>query len=123
MATLKLHKHALQLLSSGSIAIQQPSLQAAMKEFDASLKQPSLEYFDDELRQTIEKQLNKGELANKFSSAVTFANNEQILQIERDDQEVAAVCKMIIQNIIILWNYVELTKLLYDQMRRVEARF
>lgn len=99
-------------------------LQVAMKEFGRVIKTAFLlEYFDDvELRQKIEKQLNKGELANKFSSAVSFANNQEILQVEREEQEIAIVCKVIIQNIIILWNYVELTKMIIraDEARRVE---
>lgn len=34
----------------------------------------------------IEKQLNKGELANKFASAVSFANQE-IVEAYQNDQE------------------------------------
>jgi TnpA family transposase len=64
-----------------------------------------LKYFDDvELRQTIEKQLNKGELANKFSGAISFAD-QNILEAHSEDQEISVMCRTIIQNIIILWNY------------------
>ena len=71
-----------------------------------------LKYFDDvELRQTIEKQLNKGELANKFSGAISFAD-QNILEAHSEDQEISVMCRTIIQNIIILWNYIELTKII-----------
>ena len=62
-------------------------------------------------RQTIEKQLNKGELANKFATAVSFANQE-MTEAYQEDQEVVAMCKTMLQNIIIVWNYVELTKII-----------
>jgi TnpA family transposase len=71
-----------------------------------------LRYIDDvTLRQIIEKQLNKGAVANKFATAISFAGAE-VTQAYRDDQEISAMCKTIIQNIIILWNYIELTKII-----------
>ena len=101
-----------------------PPLQLALQEFGKIIKSIFiLNYMDDvALRQTIEKQLNKGELANRFNNAVSFANKQEILQSEPDDQQVAALCKVIIQNIIILWNYTELTKLLMrtDEDKRAE---
>ena len=71
-----------------------------------------LKYFDDMvLRQTIEKQLNNGELANKFSGAISFAD-QNLLEAHSEDQEISVICRTIIQNIIILWNYIELTKII-----------
>lgn len=65
-----------------------------------------LTYFDDvELRQRIEKQLNKVELSNKFSKAVFFANNQEFKCGTKEEQEISAACKVLIQNIIVLWNY------------------
>ena len=92
---------------------KQHLLQDAIKEFGRIIKSIFiLDYIDRvELRQDIEKQLNKGELANRFSGTVAFANNQEITQIHKEDQEIAAMCKLIIQNIIILWNYIELTKI------------
>lgn len=125
IATIKLHEHRASIIIKrlNSYTAEHP-LQAAMKAFGQVIKTAFLlEYFNDVvLRQAIEKQLNKGELANKFSSAVAFANNQEIMQVDRDGQEVAAVCKMIIQNIIILWNYIELTKLIIrsDNARKAE---
>ncbi|MEY8768804.1 Tn3 family transposase [Francisella philomiragia] len=54
-------------------------------------------------------------MANRFAKAVSFAPNQEINQIEQENQEKAAICKIIIQNSIILWNYIELTKLLMNE--------
>ena len=49
-----------------------------------------LKYRDDhEFRQAIEKQLNKGENANKFSKAISFGHNNEFIQDEKEDQEIA----------------------------------
>ena len=106
----------------GEYSTQNP-LQEALKEFGRIIKSIFiLKYIDDmERRQTIEKQLNKGELANKFSAAISFAN-QNILEPLKEDQEIAVMCKTIIQNIIILWNYIELTKIIMqsDQDERTQ---
>ena len=115
VATIKLREHRASIIIKrlSSYTRQHPLL-SAIKEFGRIIKSSFiLEYIDNvELRQTIEKQLNKGELANKFSSAISFANNQEIMQVDREDQEIAIMCKTIIQNVIILWNYLELTKLI-----------
>jgi TnpA family transposase len=69
-----------------------------MKEFGRITKSIFiLRYTDNvELRQAIEKQLNKGELANKFASAVSFAS-ESMTESYKDDQEIFAMCQTIIQ--------------------------
>lgn len=72
-----------------------------------------LTYFDDvELRQRIEKQLNKVELSNKFSKAVFFANNSEFKSGTKEEQEISAACKVLIQNAIVLWNYLYISQLL-----------
>ncbi|RLA49622.1 MAG: hypothetical protein DRQ97_00365 [Gammaproteobacteria bacterium] len=78
----------------------------ALKEFGRIIKtQFILTYLDDlELRQRIEKQLNKVELANKFSKAVFFANNQEFQNGSREEQEISTACKVLIQNGIVLWN-------------------
>jgi len=115
IATIKLreHKASTVLKRLSSYAKQHPILNG-LKAFGRIIKSIFiLNYINDvELRQTIEKQLNKGELANRFSSAITFVNNQEIVQGLPEDQEVAAMCKLILQNIIILWNYTALTKLI-----------
>jgi hypothetical protein len=72
-----------------------------------------LRYIDIlELRQTVEKQLNKGENANKFSRAISFGNNQEFLYGEKVEQEIAEGCRRLIKNAIICWNYLYLTQLL-----------
>tara|TARA_B110000977_G_scaffold180456_1_gene240112 strand:+ start:1144 stop:1647 length:504 start_codon:yes stop_codon:yes gene_type:complete len=111
---LSLVNRASTIIKRLSSYTRQHPLLSAIKEFGKIIKSSFiLEYIDSvELRQVIEKQLNKGELANKFSSAVSFANNQEIMQVDQENQEIAIMCKTIIQNIIILWNYLELTKLI-----------
>lgn len=68
-------------------------------------------YCDDvELRQRIEKQLNKRELTNKFSKAVFFDNNQEFKEGTKEEQEISAACQMLIQNAIILWNYLYMSQ-------------
>jgi hypothetical protein len=62
------------------------------------------------LRQRIEKQLNKIELANRFSKAVFFANNQEFQDGSLEEQEIATACKVLIQNAIILWNTIYLSQ-------------
>lgn len=106
------HRASTILKRLSSYTNQHP-LQEALKEFGRIIKSVFvLNYIDDvALRQAIEKQLNKGELANKFASAVSFSSDE-INEAYQENQEIHAMCKTIIQNIIILWNYVELTKII-----------
>jgi TnpA family transposase len=114
VATIMLRKHrASTILKRLSGYANQHPLQEALKEFGRIIKSIfALKYIDDVTwRQMIEKQLNKGELANKFASAVSFADQE-IAEAYQNDQEISALCKTIIQNIIILWNYIELTKII-----------
>lgn len=42
-----------------------------------------------ELRQAIEKQLNKVELANRFTRAVAVGNPREYTQVGKEDQEIA----------------------------------
>jgi TnpA family transposase len=114
IVTIKLREHRASTILKrlGEYSNQHP-LEEALKEFGRIIKSIFvLKYIDDvEWRQAVEKQLNKGELANKFSAAVSFAD-QNILEPLKEDQEIAVMCKTIIQNIIILWNYIELTKII-----------
>lgn len=93
---------------------KQPKLYIALKELGRIIKTCFLlTYMDNvELRQKIDKQLNKGELSNKFQNAISFANNQELMQIDRDEQEKAAMCQTILQNIIVSWNYTKLTQVI-----------
>ena len=70
-----------------------------------------LRYIDDlELRQAIEKQLNKIELANRFTRAVAVGNPREFTQAEKEEQEIAEACNRLIKNSIICWNYLYLAR-------------
>lgn len=115
VATIKLKETtASQILKRLSSYAKDNPLYQGLKEFGKLIKTMFLlTYIDDvELRQAIQKQLNKIELANKFSSAVFFDNNQEFKQGSRDDQELAMNCKILMQNAIVLWNYLTLSQLL-----------
>jgi TnpA family transposase len=70
-----------------------------------------LRYIDEvELRQAIEKQLNKVELANRFTRAVAVGNPREYTQAEKEEQEIAEGCNRLIKNSIICWNYLYLSQ-------------
>lgn len=94
-----------------SYSIQHP-LYRALKEFGRIIKTLFLlRYIDDlELRQSIEKQLNKLESSNKFAKAVFYGNNQEFQQSPKDEQLIAGGCKRLIENAIICWNYLYLSQ-------------
>ena len=70
-----------------------------------------LKYYDEsDLRSRMQKQLNKGELWHKFAKDVWFGDNQEFRVGEKSEQEIALGCRTLIQNAIVLWNYLELTK-------------
>ena len=101
---------------------RQHPLYRAMKEFGKAPKTVFiLKYCDDlQLRQSIEKQLNKGEGSNKFSKAVSFGHSHEFIQGEKEDQEIAEACRRLIKNAIICWNYLYLSRILAEEKN--EAR-
>ena len=94
-----------------------------MKEYGRIIKSDFvLTYYDDmELRQRIEMQLNKVEQANKFSAAVFFDNDHSFQDGELEQQKIASMCKLLLQNAIILWNYLSLSDQLVNT-RDVDER-
>ena len=86
--------------------------QMALKEFGRIPKSDFLLRYIDlvELRQTVEKQLNKGENVHKFSRVVSFGNNQEFLYGEKLEQEIAEACRRLIKNAIICWNYLYLSQ-------------
>jgi TnpA family transposase len=98
----------------GSYENQNPVFQA-FKELDKVIKtQFLLEYMDDViLRQIIQKQLNKGENANKFASAVNWGNNGEIKFASRTEQLLVDACRRLIQNIILAWNYIYMSDAIF----------
>jgi len=70
-----------------------------------------LGYIDNvELRQAVESQLNKVELANRFTRAVAVGNPREFTQGGKEEQEIAESCNRLIKNSIICWNYLYLTQ-------------
>ncbi len=97
---------------------KQHALYKAMKAFGKIIKSLFiLRYIDDlELRQAIEKQLNKVELANRFTRAVAVGNPREYTQGDKEEQQIAESCNRLIKNAIISWNY------LYLEQRLVKAK-
>ena len=72
-----------------------------------------LKYYDEiNLKQQIEKQLNKVEKSHQFAHAVFFDHNGQIRQELKENQDIAIGCIILSQNAIILWNCLHLSNLL-----------
>jgi len=101
-----------QLLKRLTSYSRQHKLYRAIKEFGKIIKTDFLlTYIDNvELRQRIEKQLNKVEASNKFSKAVFFGNNAEFQVSTVEEQNIANNSKRLIQNSIILWNYLYMSK-------------
>jgi TnpA family transposase len=118
VATIKLKETtASQLFRRLNSYAKQHPLYQALKEFGKILKTVFiLRFIDDvELRQAIEKQLNKGESANRFSKAISFGNNHDFLYGEKIEQELAEGCRRLIKNAIICWNYLYLSQLIAQE--------
>ncbi|TQM90460.1 Tn3 family transposase [Roseinatronobacter monicus] len=91
---------------------RQHALYQTLKAFGQIIKSLFiLRYVDGlALRQAIEKQLNKVELANRFTRAVAVGNPREYTQTEKEEQEIAEGCNRLIRNSIICWNYLYLTR-------------
>ena len=91
---------------------RQHALYQTLKAFGQIIKSLFiLRYLDDlDLRQAIEKQLNKVELANRFTRAVAVGNPREFTQAEKEEQEIAEACNRLIKNSIICWNYLYLAR-------------
>ena len=125
MVTIKLKRTpAHQLFKRLSSYAKDHPLYKALKEFGRIQKSLYiLEFLDDvPLRQRVEKQLNKVELSNKFSKAVAFANNQEFKSGSKEEQEIISGCSMLIQNAIVLWNYLYLSKLIINLQTLAEKQ-
>lgn len=115
IATIKLKEAtASQLLKRLSSYSKNHPLYRSLKTFGRIIKTIFLlKYIDDvELRQMIEKQLNKMESSNKFSKAVFHGSNQEFQLPSPEEQLIAVSCKRLIENSIICWNYLYLSKYL-----------
>ena len=102
---------------------RQHSLYIAMKAFGQIIRSLFiLRYIDQvELRQAIEKQLNRVELANSFTRAVAVGNPRGLEHAEKSEQEIAESCNRLIKNCIICCNYLYLTRQV-EAARTLEER-
>lgn len=117
VATIQLREtSASQLLKRLSSYSKQHPLYRALKAFGQIIKTLYLlQYSDDtNLRQTVEKQLNKLESSNKFAKAVFYGNNQEFQQGTKEEQLISEGCKRLIENAIILWNYLYVSQKLVD---------
>ncbi len=117
IVTIKLkHSSASQIFKRLSSYAKQNPIYQALKEFGRITKTLFiLRYYDDlELRQAIEKQLNLVELSHEFAKAIFFGNNQEFQAEGKEEQEIIVNCRRLIQNAIVLWNYLYLTKLLME---------
>ncbi len=113
IVTIKLKEEtASQLFKRLSSYSNQHPLYRALKQFGRIVKSIFLlQYIDDlDLRQAIEKQLNKTESYHSFAKAIAFARNQELNYATRDEQMIAEGCKRLIANAIICWNYLYITK-------------
>jgi TnpA family transposase len=123
IASLKLGKTTAEqvLKRLNSFTLQNP-LQRAMKEFGKIIRTSFiLKYYDDlDLRQSIEKMLSHIELMNRFAKAVFFSNNQEFQVATKEEQEKIIQCRVLLQNAIVLWNYLYLSDLLSKTQSQAE---
>lgn len=68
-----------------------------------------LRYADDiDMRHAIQKQLNKGESANRLDKALAIGRQEYT-QVLKEDQEIAETCKRLLKNVVVCWNMMYLS--------------
>jgi TnpA family transposase len=86
-------------------------LYKAIKEFGRIIKTKFILSYVHELPlgQHIEKLLSRIELSNKFSKAIFFDKNQEFDVPTSEEQTVVVACKSLIQNAIVLWNYLFLS--------------
>ena len=94
-----------------SYAKQNP-IYRALKEFGKIIKSLFMLNYTAEvkLRQAVEKQLNKGELGNRFNKAISFGGNHLLGFAEKESLDVAEACRRLIKNSVLCWNYLYLSK-------------
>ena len=125
LCTIKLKEtlpsNILKRLSSYS---KQNPLYKAIKEIGRIYKTIFLlKYYDEVLlRQNIEKQLNRVELSHLFAKTVFFGNNRELKYATKEEQEIAVGCRHLIQNAIILWNYLFISEKLSQITNHAELQ-
>lgn len=113
MATIKLKlTTASQLFHRLNSYSHKHPLYKALREFGRIIQTIFiLRYLDEpDIRQAIEEELNEHEHSNKFGKAVFYDNSHEFRQETREEQLIAEGCKRLIENAIILWNYLYLSE-------------
>ena len=103
IATIKLKEvTASELFRRLNSYSKQHALYRALKAFGKIIKSHFiLRYIDDvELRQAIERQLNRIEQAHHFTRAVSVGNPREFIPAEKQEQEIAEGCKRLIKSCI-----------------------
>ena len=62
------------------------------------------------------------EHSHKFADAIFYGNNQEFIQATKEEQEKAEACKRLIQNAIVLWNYLYLSKKIMDEADREKRK-
>lgn len=101
---------------------KQHELHKALKEFGRIYKSTFiLKYIDDlEVRRSTVKAENRIEQSHQFAKAVLVGGNLKLNYSTKEEQELALACRHLIQNAIVLWNYLSLTELLLDSNDNTE---
>lgn len=112
VASISLHRCSASVtLKQLAAAGDSSPLHVGLKEFGRILKTKFLlEYYNDlDLRQKIQKQLNRVELGQKLQEAVFFGRKGKLHVGDDISIMKAFLCSTLIRNCIILWNYLVLS--------------
>ena len=112
MASIKLnYVSAADIFRKLSSSSKDTELYRAVKEFGRLLKTHFLlNYINDlDLRQRVEKQLNRVELGQSLSRSIFHGRGKRLYVGAKEDIERVILCSTILQNIVIAWNYLYLS--------------
>ncbi len=80
-----------------------------------------LKYLDEvDLRKSTEKALNRIEQSHQFAKAIFFGNNQDMKVGTKEEQEIIVATRHLIQNSIVLWNYLKISDKLSKCSDRAE---
>lgn len=112
LVTIKLREiTASRLLKRLSSYSKQHPLYRALKQNGRIFKTYFLlKFIDDiDLRKSTEKALNRIEKSHQFAKAIYFWNNQEMKVGTKEEQEIAVATRHLIQNSIVLWNYLKIS--------------
>ncbi|UII79557.1 Tn3 family transposase [Flagellimonas sp. CMM7] len=113
LVTIKLREiTASRILKRLSSYSKQHPLYRALKQIGRIFKTYFiLKYMDElDLRKSTEKALNRIENSHQFAKAIFFGNNQSIKAGSKEEQEVIVATRHLIQNVIVLWNYLKISE-------------